>query len=70
VPFETEFSIGNKKVLMLYGPPGTGKSTMARVLANQCGYIPKIVNASDVRSGPDLIQIIRNSLEMNEIQVG
>jgi chromosome transmission fidelity protein 18 len=33
VPFETEHSFSNKRVLMLYGPPGTGKSTMARVMA-------------------------------------
>lgn len=52
---------------MLYGPPGTGKSTMARVMATQCGYIPKSVNASDVRTGEDLCQIIRNALEMNEL---
>ena len=54
---------------MLYGPPGTGKSTMARVMATQCGYIPKSVNASDVRTGEDLCQIIRNALEMNELSI-
>lgn len=52
--FENEFSYRNKRVLMLYGPPGTGKSTMARVLAKQCGYIPKTINASDVRDGESL----------------
>lgn len=39
-PFEEEFSYRNKKILMIYGPPGTGKSTMAKVLARQCGYLP------------------------------
>ena len=37
-PVEEEFSYRNKKILMIYGPPGTGKSTMAKVLARQCGY--------------------------------
>jgi chromosome transmission fidelity protein 18 len=68
-PFESENSFQNKRVLMLYGPPGTGKSTMARVLATQCGYLPKSVNASDVRTGTELCLLIRNSLEMNEINV-
>jgi chromosome transmission fidelity protein 18 len=51
MPFEIEFSVENRRVLMLYGPPGTGKSTMARVLAAQSGFNPKSINASDVRSG-------------------
>ena len=52
---------------MLYGPPGTGKSTMARVLAAQSGFNPKSINASDVRSGTELVSIIKNALEMNAI---
>ena len=52
--YEFEHSLQHKRVLMLYGPPGTGKTTMAKVLANQCGYLAKHVNASDVRSGSDL----------------
>ncbi len=52
---------------MLYGPPGTGKSTMARVLATQSGFNPKNINASDVRTGTELISIIKNALEMNFI---
>jgi Holliday junction resolvasome RuvABC ATP-dependent DNA helicase subunit len=54
---------------MIYGPPGTGKSTMARVLAKQSGFNAKFVNASDVRSGPDLVSIIKNALEMNSIEM-
>ena len=63
--FEVEFSIENRKVLLLYGPPGSGKSTMARVLAKQCGYETQEVNASDVRSGSALVDLISNSLSMN-----
>ena len=52
---------------MLHGPPGTGKSTMARVIAKQCGYVPKEVNASDCRSGADICEVIKNALEMNQV---
>ena len=62
---DEEFSKDNKKILMLYGPPGTGKSTMARVLARQCGYETQEVNASDVRTGTQLVEKIKNSLSTN-----
>jgi len=62
---EEEFNYHHKRVLMLCGPPGTGKSTMAKVLAQHCGYRPQEVNASDVRSGVELVDLIKNSLQMN-----
>lgn len=49
--FEEECSRLNKPLLMLHGNPGTGKSTMAKVIANMCGYEAKHVNASDLRNG-------------------
>lgn len=55
---DEEYSLNNKRVLMLFGPPGTGKSTMARVLAAQCGYQTQQVNASDVRNGQQLVTLI------------
>ena len=57
----------NRRVLLLYGPPGTGKSTMARVLAAQSGFNAKSINASDVRTGAELVSIIKDALEMNFI---
>ena len=62
---EEIFNLNNKRVIMLYGPPGTGKSTMAKVLATHCGYRPQEVNASDCRSGSQLVDLIKNSLSMN-----
>ena len=50
---------------MLFGAPGTGKSTLAKVIATQCGYQTQEINASDVRSGAELIELIRNSLSTN-----
>ena len=62
---DVEFSYQNKKMLTLYGPPGTGKSTMARVIAKQCGYEPREINASDLRSADDLIDAMKNALTQN-----
>jgi chromosome transmission fidelity protein 18 len=47
--------------MLLYGPPGGGKSTLARVLANHCGYKCVEVNASDERSGDLILDKIKNS---------
>lgn len=62
---DEEFSKNNKKILMLYGPPGTGKSTLARVLARQVGYETREVNASDKRSGAELVDEIKNAVTTN-----
>jgi chromosome transmission fidelity protein 18 len=54
-----------KPVLMLYGQTGAGKSTMARVIAKHCGYQVQEVNASDLRTGDQLVELVRNSLSTN-----
>ena len=64
---EIEFSYKNKKILLLHGPPGGGKSTLAEILAKQCGYKPVIVNCSDERDGTTLVHKIENATEMNTI---
>lgn len=59
------YSFKHKKVIMLYGPPGTGKSTMARVLANHCGYKTIEVNASDERTGEKILDRIKSAITTN-----
>ena len=53
------------KILTLYGPPGTGKTTMARVLARQCGYETREINGSDIRSPAQLLDLMKNGLTNN-----
>ena len=65
VTAEQEFTYHNKKVLTLYGPPGTGKSTLAKIIAKQCGYQAMHINASDTRSADDLILAIKNGLQQD-----
>ena len=55
----------HRPVMMLYGASGVGKSTLARVIANQCGYHSKEINASDLRNGDQLVEQLRNSLSTN-----
>ena len=62
---QEEFSLENRKLIILHGPPGTGKSTMAKVIAKVCGYSPREINGSDVRSPKELIEQIKNALQSN-----
>jgi chromosome transmission fidelity protein 18 len=63
---QEKFSHHFKKVLLLYGPPGTGKSTMARVLARQCGYEPLEINASDERTGEQILNKIKSAISQDD----
>ena len=53
-----EYSLTNRRYLVVHGPPGTGHSTMVSPLAKQCGYMPILTNPSDIRSGKGLLELV------------
>lgn len=52
---------------MLVGPPGIGKTTLAYALANEKGYEVLELNASDVRTGERIRQVIGSSMKMGSL---
>jgi DNA polymerase III delta prime subunit len=55
------------KVIMLCGPPGLGKTTLAHIVAQQAGYRPLEINASDDRSAPVLRQRVTLAMESRSL---
>lgn len=47
-----------KKILLLVGSAGIGKTSLANVIANQAGYQPRSINASDDRAQSTLVDKI------------
>ncbi len=50
-----------KKSLLLVGPPGSGKTSAAHAIANELGYDPIEVNASDLRDKDHLHYIVESA---------
>ncbi len=54
--------IPEKRAILLVGPPGTGKTTLAHVIANEFGLEILELNASDVRTGERLRQVVGRAM--------
>jgi chromosome transmission fidelity protein 18 len=52
---------------LLHGPPGLGKTTLAHVIAKQCGYNIVEVNASDDRTSEVLKSKVLSAIEMQPV---
>ena len=50
------------RAVLLIGPPGVGKTCSALIVAEECGYVPVALNASDQRSKITLQQKVESLL--------
>eukprot|EP01134_Creolimax_fragrantissima_P006155 CFRG6155T1 len=58
------------KVLLLVGPPGLGKTTLAHIIAAQCGYSAIEMNASDDRAPEVFKAKLETVLNIQSISFG
>lgn len=56
-----------KKVLLLHGAPGIGKTTVAHLMAKQCGYDVMEINASDERAATIVKDKINSAIGSHRI---
>ncbi|MBM3228520.1 replication factor C large subunit [Candidatus Pacearchaeota archaeon] len=57
----------DKKSVILYGPPGTGKTTLAYVMANESNFEIFELNASDLRGGEKLREVLAPAIEQKSL---
>ena len=61
---------GRKDVLMISGPPGCGKTTLAKVAALHCGYLPFLIDCTIESSAANLLQKVTNAMSIQSIDEG
>ncbi|RLN51836.1 hypothetical protein BBJ29_002424 [Phytophthora kernoviae] len=71
VPFTTKLSENRgAKTVLLSGPPGIGKTTIANLIARECGFECTELNASDTRSKKMLQTGLKDVLGTRALQFG
>ncbi len=65
--FLANFSLANKKAIVLHGPPGVGKTTIVHVAAKENNLEIFELNASDLRNKGKLHEILKPSLEQTSL---
>ncbi|EEY68800.1 replication factor C subunit, putative [Phytophthora infestans T30-4] len=71
VPFSTKLSENRgAKTVLLSGPPGIGKTTIANLVARECGFACTELNASDTRSKKMLQTGLKDVLGTQALQFG
>jgi hypothetical protein len=61
---------GRKDVLMVAGAPGCGKTTLAKVVALHCGYVPFLIDCTIEASAANLLQKVANAMSIQSITEG
>lgn len=71
IPFSTKLSENRgAKTVLLSGPPGIGKTTIANLVARECGFECTELNASDTRSKKMLQTGLKDVLGTQALQFG
>ena len=61
---------GRKDVLMIAGAAGCGKTTLAKVIAQHCGYVPFLIDCTIEASAANLLQKVANAMSIQSIAEG
>uniref|UniRef100_K3WVL0 Replication factor C subunit 1 n=1 Tax=Globisporangium ultimum (strain ATCC 200006 / CBS 805.95 / DAOM BR144) TaxID=431595 RepID=K3WVL0_GLOUD len=71
IPFTTKLADNRgAKTILLSGPPGIGKTTIANLIARECGFECTELNASDTRSKKMLQTGLKDVLGSRALQFG
>lgn len=59
-----------KDILLLSGVPGCGKTTLAKVIAIHCNYVPFLIDCTLESSAANLLQKVTNAMSIQSIDHG